>query len=248
MKKTIFIFFFIIFIFSTSSVYAIECPNADIVNLRKSAAELKVSYDEVTGVRDPNEFGPPDGYTEENYVSYYNYFEVKFLNINENIFIKVTNNITEEEKIINFKDTENGVYKFDWKDTSRVTNLKYTVYASDKTNCYSFELKKGSLTLPAYNPYHIHNKCIGYEDYSLCHKYVNFNITYDSFIDKIDKHIEEMKKEDEEKKEQEKNILHQVNTFYKKNKKIILIISGGIILIGGFVIGLNIRKKRSRAI
>lgn len=249
MKELKLILVLICFMIFIPIVKAIECPNSDKIELRKLASNVKVSYDEATGIREPGTYGPPDGYTEEDYVSYYDYFEVKFLNVTENIFIKVTNNINEEEKIINYNDTENGEYILNWKDTSKVVSLKYIIYASNKTNCYNYEIKSGVLTLPAYNPYYTHNKCLGLEDYSLCHKYVNFNITYDSFIEKINKHLEEAKKQEEEKDEKENdNFFRKVNLFYKKNKEIVLIFSVGVIIVGGIIIGLTIRKKRGRTI
>lgn len=247
MRVTKFLITILCFLILIANVNAAECSNAEKVALGKEAVAVKVNYEEAQEAYKSDEIYPPDGHVDdENYVAYYNYFKINFYNLTENIFIEVTNDKTKETTTIKYEDTNDGFYQMKYYQINQVSSFTYTIYASVKTNCNREVIKKGMISLPAFNPYHEYSKCKLVEDFALCAKYLNVDITYEKFMKEIDKEIEKRNKK-QEITEQNK-VSNTIKNFLEKNKKEIIIGSiASVVLIGAIVV-LIIRKHKERAI
>lgn len=227
-------------------VNASLCTNAEKVSLGKLATDIKVGYEEKEGIVDPSTYLPPEGYTTENYVVTYPYFVVKVNNIPENLDVVLKNEKTQEEIEIKYKDTLNGTYEYSWKDLDDVTKFSYRILGDSTTSCSLEVLKKGIITLPAYNRYYTSQRCDKAQGYSLCEKFINTSLDYETFTKKVDKYIEEKEKKQgtKEAKPTKKKYLE----FIKKNSEKIILISVISIIAIGSVITIIVRKRRRRAI
>lgn len=244
-KTFIFFIYFIIFI---PNVSAAECTNAEKVSLGKEAVGVKVGYKEMKAEKDPNTYVPADREnTETNYISYYNYFELQFFNLTENLFIELKNDYNSDIQYIRYNDLDNGIYRLNWNNINQVTTFNYKIIASDNTNCSGKVMKTGIITTPAYNPYYNSQRCETIPDYYLCQKYISTSIDYNYFAKKVDAYLEKINKTPENK-EEDKSTTDIIQDFISENKNTILIITIGVFLVIGVAVVVIIRKRRSRLI
>lgn len=250
MLKIITYTFLFITIF-TPTVLAAECSNAEKVSLGKEAVGVKVGDEEAEGIVDPSTYIPADRTEEDSdkYVKYYYYFNLIFNNITENLVLRIENDYNDEVIYVKYDDTDNGQYILEWKNIYQVTTFKYTILASDKTNCEDEILKEGIYTLPKYNIYYNHQKCDTIPNYYLCKKYITTEVDSETFFEKVNSHLKSLEKKEEEKEQiKTENIFDKISKLIKENQTIALIGGVAIVLVGGFVIGVVIRKRRSRVI
>lgn len=244
----LFIILTIIFIF-VPAVNASECTNTEKVDLGKLATSVKVGYEEETGILNKGSFTPPEGYDEDNYVAEYYYFKVNFYNISENISIEIENDYNDEVKVINYEDTINGNYSFDWKHINQITKFTYKILGAKETNCRTTVLKTGILTLPSYNRYYGHAKCEGHEKLEICQKYTNTVITNKVFESKMEKYLKEQDKENEENyDETQLSMFDKIFKYIRENQMKVIIISISSLVALGVIVGIIIRKRRGRVI
>lgn len=230
-------------------VNAEECSNAEKVSLGKEALSVKINYVEAQKAFKSDEIYPPDGHeNDENYVAYYNYFKINFYNITENISVELENKDTKEKITIDYKDTNEGFFQYDYYDINEVTKFNYTIYASYRTNCSREVLKNGDLNLPAFNPYHEYAKCKLLDNFPLCKKYLNTNITYEKFMTEIDKALEKKENKKNQNTKKEDGFIVAIKKFIEENKTTVLIGSIVFVVIIGIVVVVVIRKKRRRVI
>lgn len=246
--KYLYIFTIIMFIF-IPAINASECTDAEKVDLGKSAVMVKVGHEEQQGIKDPNSYIAPDQGVEnsKDYIAYYNYYNLFFYNITEDIIIKIVNDYNNEELLVEYKDTINGTYTLKWDKVFQVTTIKYSVMGAKNKNCAYEVLKNGVYTLPAVNRFYNNAKCDNLKENALCQKYIYSNIDEETFYTKIDKAIQ--KKQNELEKNEEKNsksFWEKLNKFIKANEKLIIV--GGIIFttLCGFIIGLILRKRKEK--
>ena len=219
---------------------ASNCNSVEQLELNEKAAEVKVSYELVN-----------DKYTDENNdVWDIEFFRVSILNLSEDLYIKVTNNITNEEKIYEYSDVKDGIITFDWDNVIKVAKFNFEIYTSDKTACPAEKLKTLNLNIPRFNQYYSMQMCNDSES-KLCEKYVTWNeMTENEFFDKLGKDLEEERIKNEQKSEEEtKNpeVKNPVTTFLNTYKFYILAVVSLIILsYVGYVIYKKNKAKREK--
>lgn len=238
----------IIFIY-VPAVNASECTNAEKVDLGKLASSVKVGHEEEQGIKDPNSYIPPDQSAEDskNYISYYDYYNLFFYNITEDITLKIKNDFNQDEILVNYENTSAGTYTLRWENVYQVTSIKYTIMGSESTNCAYEVLKEGVYTLPAVNMYHNSAKCENLKDNALCQKYIYTNMDYETFSTKIDRILEASEeKNDDPETIENKSVLDKVQEFIKNNETLIIIGGVSAVTIIGIVIGLIVRKRKEK--
>lgn len=125
-----------------------------------------------------------------------NKFMITFTNVTDDLSI---NDLTHNKYYSNYpevtiKNFNSGKHKF-------------YIYASDK-NCYESALSSKYIELPYYNKYYAYNECKNFEEYSYCNKWLNSNLSYDIWKQKVDEYNKEVKKIEEKEVKNTKSILY----------------------------------------
>lgn len=155
-------------------------------------------------------------------------FKITINNLNSNIYIydatkKQTYYSTGEITLDNYGPNQTIEYKI-------YSNVPY---------CKGQYLNSVFVTLPPYNPYYKDKLCLGIEDFKLCQRWSNVNLTYDQFKKEINDYLNSNKKE-EIVNDEYKSIYEIILGIYIKYYYLIL---PAIIIIGGIVILIN--KQRN---
>lgn len=239
--KKIGVVFLILGCFISNVKAASLCNYEEQVELSKSATNIKMTYEEAEGIRKEGTYYPPEGVDLDTYVAKYDYFKLKFVNINENVYVKLENSTNDEIKYIKYEDTDEGIFVIDWEDLTKVTSFSYTIYSSDETRCPNEELKKGVMTVPMYNRYHGNERCTNYPEHDFCQKYVPFDLSGELFYETMESYVlKENNKKDDNVKDTNKN---NITDFIKKNKYT-LGIGLSSLIVGGVAAGIILAKRR----
>ena len=238
MNKKIFLFI-ICFIGLINNVQAESlCSYEEQRKLEEESANIKIVYEPIE-----EEIGDDIDGVEIN-----RRIKVTIYNIGENVYLILKDDSVDENncfncgKTINYEDTENGVYTFDWKEFSEVANFTINVYSSINTNCPDEMYKTLYLSLPRFNNYSQYGICDELKEFYLCQEYVLFdNIAKDEFLTQVYKY--KNKTISEEGEEIKESTLDKIFIFINDYK---LIIIGGFVVVGGisFVIYIITTKKQ----
>lgn len=253
MKKIMAVFSMLVIILSWTSVSAASlCSNERKVELQKMASAVKLTYEEAQEEADPDSYisideANPETIDEYEEILYNDYFKIKILNLNENLYIKLENSLNDDVKYITYDDTIEGNYTLDWKNLNEVVTFTYTIYSSEKTECMNEKIKSGMLTLPKYNRNYTNTMCEEVPDYYLCQKYISVNVTEEQFYDYI---MAYTKKESSsnDNADNNGNADFSIIEFLKENKKILIIGLTVLVVGGGIATVIVIKKRRSRVI
>lgn len=99
------------------------------------------------------------------------------------------------------------------------------------------------ITTPPYNPYYLDDICKPYEDYKLCSKWINVNISYDEFIKTVSRYPKELKEEETKTKPISFNeVIVQILLFINKYRLQLFIPILAMSLIG--IITIKLMKKK----
>lgn len=270
MKKIkIFIFSLIVFMTSCGFVYA-SCDVSETNKLTNLAVNVKASYEVLEGEYEKCEFpelsedqeavsldceySPPDGLTAEelkDYVATYNYINIKITNLTEELYVVVTNELSNEKATYTYQDSNQGVINIRQDDIRNIVNYKIEVYSSSSTSCANTKLYTLTLVTPAYNEYSEYALCEDAQDFYLCQPFVSYNIEdiadFQSFVELVQKYKDgQVNEEGEETEEIEQESSFQ--GFVKNHKGIIIGTVVGIVVIGGIVTVIIVRKQRSKKI
>lgn len=217
-----------------------SCSYKEQAELNNIAANVKANYEAIDVVvgRGIN----PDSESTEEFDVYGRALKINILNITDDVYVKIKNNDTNEERTYYKKDTTDGVVSFNKEDVDSVTSYKIEVYAN-KYSCTGDLVRTFDFVTPQYNFFSELEICNTYPEYYYCQEFITSdNISYDSFINNMEK-LKEETKEQEKKKEEKKGLLTKIKEFYKKNK-IAIDIAGCIIVVGGITATVILIKKR----
>lgn len=129
------------------------------------------------------------------------YFDVTINNITSNIYI--FDEITGQKYYYN--STNNGELIIqNYKD---VNKLRYKIY-SNNIECNNQLLLTQYINLPIYNKYSTDLLCQGIEEYSLCHTFLQTNISYDEFVEKVTAY---KNRKNKPSKEEENKVMKKTN-------------------------------------
>lgn len=220
MKKAVTLFI-ILLIFPLQSRAASVCSYKEQTEINKKIANIKVSYNieteeksSITGLN-----------TKRDYVN------IIILNMTEDFYLRITNEIDDTEKIIYYDDTTEGRYNYRWDNLLDVTKFNIEVFTTDMVACPDELFKTLYITTPKYNELHEAYICSEYDDFELCQKYITTTetITTQSFNKKLEKFKIKKEQENVEKPEKEES----KSTFY--DELIIFLRKYGLIIGGSFL-------------
>lgn len=103
------------------------------------------------------------------------YFQVKLSNLNDLYYLKRA----DTEEILNFSNNELII-----NNVLPGTLLSIDVY-SNGLACKDDYLRRIYVNIPSYNPYYMDKVCENYQNYKLCNKWANVNMTYEQFLNTV---------------------------------------------------------------
>lgn len=220
MKSLIKYFFaMLIFFFSCNIIYA-ECDDKTISNLKLQANNIEINY-------------------KYNYDLYNEDFDLEIVNIFDIYVTGLTNEmylyVEFDGQGVNYyyDDLIDGILKINTINGG--STLKLIVYS---TECNQ-KIKTINYTLPYYNLYSDDELCKQYADASVCSEFLDYDITYKDFKNKIDEYINKI---NGNTNSNDNNNLFSKLIDFIKNYYIYILISVGIVVC--MVIGIIIHKKR----
>ena len=238
-------------LFLLTNVKAVTCGYEEKAKLNNEIANVKTNYEIKERILDKSEYSIPDSLVgteyEENYVAKTDYISVNVLNLTENMYVDVTNDYDNAQKIYQYSDTTNGNLSFDWYEVKEIVTYTIKVYTSNTTGCSGELLKTLTVKLPRFNEYSDYSICENFPDYYLCQRYVTYEkVEFDSFASRMATEIEKKYQEENEEKENSK-WYKKVGEFISKHK--LVFITGGVVLISAAGIAtFIIIKKRRRSV
>lgn len=253
MKKLRITILVLVAFFASVGLVRAECDSKESNRLNSLAVNVKVSYVEDKKKADMSgEFNPPDGLSEEElegYIAYITYFKVYIANVTEELYVIVTNNVTKESKTYSYQDAVDGTITFDHEDLTVITNYTIDVYASSNTECANTKLTTHYLTTPKYNSYSDSTICEGIENFYLCHKYLAVKaVGFDEFVTLAERYkkgqIDSDGSEIVDKEPGKDNFFDYI----KEHKGIVIGTVVTVLVIGGLVTVIIVKKQRSRIV
>lgn len=227
----------VMMIMMTEVVYA-DCSYQEQLNLNSKAANVRTTYELIT-----------DRVEYEDGVSLVEYFVIRILNITEDTYVEISNDIEKDAKTYHYADTEDGKVNIIWTKTSEIANFTVKVFAETTTACSGDLLKTSRFSMPKYNGYYNRAICEEIPDFYLCQKYISVDDVDESeFVSKVEGYINGTVDKDGEKvnqKENKKSFLEFIN----QNKWYIIGAAGVIgVGIGVFVYLKKTKKQRELGI
>ncbi len=242
MKKLIFI---VSLFLVPTMVTAAECSDERFVELKNEAAEIKLNYETAQEFYDPSEIiYPEDVDTPEekeafNKLAYENYLKLNFINISENFYVELTNNINDDVISISYDDTTDGSYSIDHHTVLDIYTYTMTIYISDEADCGDDAIVIKYLETPIVNQFFSRPECEGHEEEAVCQQYItNENLTESSFLSTI-------RELDAEKEGNTVNETDNDDSFIEKYS-VFLVVVLCILLAGTAVFVYNIYTRRRK--
>lgn len=243
MKKSLKLFLLAIVLLTPNITHAESaCSYEEQVEINNIVSHVNATYETVDifegttlDIDNRNEDG-----TIPRIDNYIKGFNINIMNITEDIYVVVSNNVNSEIKTFYYKDTTDGEVSFQVRDATSLVTYTIEIH-SNKYSCIGDVFRKFAITTPIYNDLSGLAACEGNEGFYYCQEYINSeNISVNEFMKRIKEYKEE-KQEEEEKKESEKS-------FWKNNKTTIIVISGVVVLTGVATTVILLKKKRSRVL
>ncbi len=225
-------------------VEASSCSYSEQAELNNIAANVKVTYD-VVEIYNGKLINPEN---DQEFDSYRKGLKINILNVTDEISVKVTNNITKETKGFTTNDAQDGIISFEHNNIDKVTTYNIEVYAN-KYSCSGDLIRKIDFIAPMYNSYSELAICNEHPEFYYCQEFLTEeNIDYNTFIEKTEELQAKDEEEQKERKHQEQNFLEKIKAFYKNNK-LVINITGSVIVVGGLTTAIIlIKKRRSRVL
>lgn len=246
----------ILFLININNVSA-ACDFTETDELNKLASNVKVSYEVGAGdeIDKKNEITPPDGLTEEELAqweeekAYTAVFKVYVTNITEDLYVTVYDKLLDTTTTYQYSDTNNGTLTIRQEYIESIDEFTINVYSSDTTNCSGTKLNTLYLTTPMYNTYSSYYLCEGAEEFYLCHEYLSvLPVSFSEFEELVTQYKNGKINEDGDINNNEQKEEASFWDFIKNHKNLVIGLSIGICVSGGVVIGIVIKRKRSRVI
>lgn len=230
------------------NVNAAECSYEKQVELNNIASTVKATYEEVqidTG--ETASYVDDEGIIDESkqVPIVKKGFNVKVLNLTENLYVVVTNNHDSNEQTYYYKDTNEGTIDIGKNTADEIYTYTITVRGIGD-ECSGYELRTITVVTPIYNPYSEYNFCKDYPDFEYCQEYItDASFSLEDFLAKSAEYREKKQNVATEEEQKEEN---KILNFIKENKKILTIIGIIILIAGVTTIVIIIIKRRSRLI
>lgn len=222
------------------NIGAATCSTTEKSTLITKSNLITFNYVEEEDYYTGEEVGYPETLDEEDYADYklyYEYFNINILNLTEEFYIKVTNNVNSEVSYIYYEDVKDGIYTFMHTTLSDVTTYKFEIYSSSQTECENELITIKYLLVPKYNVYSNLTSCLIYPDETVCQKYTTVSTYTESYV------LEKLSTVSYSDKETEEVGEESIFSYLAEN--LIYIILGGVSISAITAVIIVIRKKRS---
>lgn len=175
------------------------------------------------------------------------HFLISINNLTDKIYATVTEDLNKTTTNYYYNDTNKGNIEItqDYSD-SRV-NYSIVIKIKDGA-CAETILRRKTVTTPRFNPYSNYPICQGIEDFGLCNRFYDFEVSEDEFYNRTYDYLKKQEEENEEDKNENKDkssVLNNIKDFIKDNY--IYITSGTVVLIVAISI-VVIKKRRDRLV
>lgn len=223
MKNIKYILFAIIFLSLNIFNVKASCTEEELSNLKLEADKIKITYKHM-------------GKVEYEEYTAYNIFEVTVKNLHNDLYI----NITELEENIK-------IYPINGEGKTKIYNGNWNFYVySNKCNTKIDTIK---VFIPRFNTYSLDPLCEGIdgEDFPLCGKYYEYDISYASFKDRVTHYRNTHNIDNKNTIDNENNdkiILKELLNYITKYRIYIIIPLTFLLIILIAIIIINKRKKR----
>jgi len=246
------LFAIISFSLVVGGVGAASCSYEEQAKLNSEVANIKTNFEIKQRKLDKGEYDIPDviiGTPEaDNYEMTISYFQVNILNLTENVYIEVTNNVDGTKNTYRYSDAKDGNISFTRDETDKLITYTVKVYASANTGCEESLLKTLYISLPRYNSFSTYPICKEMPEHDMCQSYVNFEeMSFKDFETEMKEETEKLIKEEEKKNEHDAKWYVQVLNFVKEHK-VAFIIGGAGVLVASGTVAFVIIKRRRRSI
>lgn len=233
--KKILAFLSLMLLFNINVSAASSCNYNEQAELNSKAANVNVSYEVIDSTE---EF--EDGLANTRV------FQIQILNVTEEFYILIKNDVTKEEKTYYSTDAKDGIISFIWDYAETVTNFTIQIYTTNKTNCVDEKYKTIYLTTPRYNEYYNIESCQELSDFYLCQEFVTFSdINRENFLKQLESYRNgEIDISGEEPVVEEPSSTDKIFKFIDDYKW--YIIGGVVIIILGSYTVYRIKTKKQR--
>lgn len=152
------------------------------------------------------------------------------------------NNMSEDLKVLIINDfysldykefrNENGKSSMSGFKAGDKVTITTKAYTPDKCSTKTVATKQ--IKLPYYNQYYEEEFCLENPNFKYCEEFIETDLTYEKYQKEKEKYLQEKEKQEEIEEEQKGN-----------NKILIISIVSGIVIIGGVVAFIMIRRKQN---
>ncbi len=226
------------FVYAESS-----CSYSEQVEFNNLAANVQGTY-EAVDIYNGKSINV-DSEDEEEVDSYVRGLRISILNITDDIYIKLIDSNSKNERTYYYKDTNDGVLTFDVSDVFAVTEYTVEVYAN-KHSCAGELYRTFTFTTPRYNYYSAMDICKDNPGFYYCQEFVqSTEIGIDNFYNMLENYA----KEEEQKQEEEnKNLWDKIKDFYKEHTVAVNIGASVLVIVGVTSTVILVKKRRSRVL
>lgn len=225
-------------------VFGVTCEYSEKHRLNTEASHIKINYEVKTGVFNDPRLGC-DGEGDECHLEY-DYLEVSILNMTDDFYVDITNNVNSDHLIMYPADMdENGIIKFNHNYVMDKATYTLKFFASTKSSCAGQLIKTYTKALPRKNMNAEEAICHDIPDADICQTFVFFDeMEYSKFYKVATE--EKAKKEEAEarkKKEEKGNFFDKAIDFVIENKWWFI---GGCVLVVGAGAVITITRKKDQ--
>jgi len=219
------------------------CTNAETVRLNGLANRMTADFEVKRDTR-VETFYAENGTQRSMDITDYEFFG-KIFGLTEDFHIVVTNSVNDERRTFRFSDAQDGIITFNDLDINRVINYTIEVY-SDGSACGNRLMRTFNLTIPKVNELRLYTACERAPHHYLCREFLSTELEQSAFesLAIIHEYTERNREpEAEEKTLDSRNFFNHIFDFVIKYKY--FVIGGAVLIAGGIVTFVMIKRKRS---
>ncbi len=240
MKRNLKLLILLLLLFAYRDANAASaCSYKEQADLNSEAAKIKVKYEGKVGELERSTYTCEGG--GEDCVATYNYFTITILNMSENFYIDVSNNVTRDRATYYYSDVKDGVITFDYDKAESITNFTFKVYSSAKTNCSGENYRVIYFTTPKVNPYYDYLLCDNNPEYYLCQKYITTEeVSFEQFQSQVLSY--EKQKNGGASNNEHRGFLEKIYDFIDDHKPLLIITT--LLIVGGVATVVIVKKRK----
>jgi len=229
------IFTFGLMFFSVANVEA-RCSDQRLWELQQAAREVRSTIEIIEGTQ-MREVG--DDYTGEFVMVEFTFYEFRIntFNITEDLFVRMTNNVTRQTTTIHDGLLEDGIFTYMTDNTEDIVNYSFGVYTNDE-GCFGRSFRSYTVRKPMMNPFSEWPICHGLDEIPYCRRFIDapLNISEEELPGRIERFLRGPDLDDDDD--------NAVIEWIRNNTTVIVIV---IVVIGGIAgtVFLVIRRRRS---